>query len=78
MDFFDRQERARKQTRRLILLFGLAVLVTVILTNLALAMVIHAFKHPLFPGAWWNPFIFLITLLDLCGRRWFSRRIFWS
>ena len=68
MDFFDRQERARKQTRRLILLFGLAVLVTVILTNLALAMVIHAFKHPLFPGAWWNPFIFLITLLDLCGK----------
>jgi len=67
MDFFDQEARARKQTRRLIRLFGLAVLVVVVLTNLALAVVIHAFKHPLFPGAWWNPFIFLVTLLDLCG-----------
>jgi Zn-dependent protease with chaperone function len=67
MDFFDQEARARKQTRRLIWLFGLAVLVTVTLTNLVLAVVIHAFKHPLFPGVWWNPFTFLITLLDLCG-----------
>jgi Zn-dependent protease with chaperone function len=67
MDFFDREAHARKQTRLLIWLFGLAVLVVVTLTNLALALVIHAFKHPLFPGVWWNPFTFLITLLDLCG-----------
>ena len=67
MDFFDQEARARKQTRRLIWLFGLAVLVTVTLTNLALAMVVHAFKHPLFPGVWWNPITFLLTLLDLCG-----------
>jgi Zn-dependent protease with chaperone function len=67
MDFFDQEARARKQTRRLIWLFGLAVLVTVTLTNLVLAVVVHAFKHPLFPGVWWNPFIFLVTLLDLCG-----------
>jgi Zn-dependent protease with chaperone function len=67
MDFFDRQEHARKQTRRLIWLFGLAVLVTVTLTNLVLAVVIHAFKHPLFPGVWWNPITFLITLFYLCG-----------
>jgi Zn-dependent protease with chaperone function len=67
MDFFDQEARARKQTRRLIWLFGLAVLVVVALTNLVLAVVIHAFKYPLFPGAWWNPFIFLVTLLDLCG-----------
>lgn len=67
MDFFDQEARARKQTRRLIWLFGLAVLVTVTLTNLVLAVVIHAFKHPLFPGVWWNPITFLITLLDLCG-----------
>jgi len=67
MDFFDQEARARKQTRRLIRLFGLAVLVVVALTNLVLAVVIHAFKYPLFPGAWWNPFIFLVTLLDLCG-----------
>jgi Zn-dependent protease with chaperone function len=68
MDFFDQEARARKQTRRLIWLFGLAVLVTVALTNLVLAVVIHAFKHPLFPGVWWNPITFLITLLDLCGQ----------
>jgi len=68
MDFFDQEARARKQTRRLIWLFGLAVLVTVTLTNLVLAVVIHAFKHPLFPGVWWNPITFLITLLDLCGQ----------
>ena len=37
MDFFDRQERARKQTRRLIWLFGLAVLVVLILNYLILA-----------------------------------------
>jgi len=67
MDFFDQEARARKQTRRLIWLFGLAVLFTVTLTNLVLAVVIHAFKHPLFPGVWWNPITFLITLLDLCG-----------
>ena len=67
MDFFYQEARARKQSRRLIWLFGLAVLMVVALTNLALAMVIHAFKHPLFPGVWWNPIIFLITLLDLCG-----------
>jgi Zn-dependent protease with chaperone function len=68
MDFFDQEAHARKQTRRLIWLFGLAVLVVVALTNLALAMIVHAFQHPLFPGSWWNPFIFLITLLDLCGQ----------
>jgi Zn-dependent protease with chaperone function len=67
MDFFDQEARARKQTRRLIWLFGVAVLVTVTLTNLVLAVVIQAFQHPLFSGAWWNPFTFLITLLDLCG-----------
>ena len=67
MDFFDQEARARKQTRRLIWLFGLAVLVTVTLTNLVLAVVIHAFKHPMFPGVWWNPFTFLVTLFYLCG-----------
>jgi len=67
MDFFDQEDRARKQTRRLIWLFGLAVLMVVTLTNLALAVVIHAFKHPLFSGVWWNPFALLVTLLDLCG-----------
>jgi Zn-dependent protease with chaperone function len=43
MDFFDRQERARKQTRRLILLFGLAVLVVLVLNYLILAALIQPF-----------------------------------
>jgi Zn-dependent protease with chaperone function len=67
MDFFDQEARAQRQTRRLIWLFGLAVLVVVALTNLVLVPVIYAFKHPLFPGAWWNPMTFLITALFLLG-----------
>ncbi|MGB7747574.1 MAG: M48 family metalloprotease [Verrucomicrobiia bacterium] len=43
MDFFDRQARARKQTRRLILLFGLAVLVVLILNYLILAALVQPF-----------------------------------
>lgn len=43
MDFFDRQERARKQTRRLIWLFGLARLVILALNYLILAAVIQPF-----------------------------------
>src|ERR1035438_5464167 len=38
MDFFDRQDRARKQTRRLIWLFGLAVLAVLVLNYLILAL----------------------------------------
>jgi hypothetical protein len=40
MDFFDQEARARKQTRRLIWLFGLAVLAVVALTYLVLAVII--------------------------------------
>jgi len=61
MDFFDRQARARKQTKLLIWLFGLAVLVVVLLVYLVLASVIWTFRHPLFPFSWWNPIAFLIT-----------------
>jgi Zn-dependent protease with chaperone function len=67
MDFFDRQEHARKQTRRLIWLFGLAVLVTVTLTNLVLAVIIEAFRHPVIPGVWWNPVTFFASLFFVCG-----------
>lgn len=44
MDFFDRQEHARKQTRRLVWLFGLAVLAVVVLTYLIVVAVILAFS----------------------------------
>jgi Zn-dependent protease with chaperone function len=67
MDFFNQEDHARKQTRRLIWLFGLAVLVTVILTNLVLAVIVHACQYPAFAGAWWNPFGFLVALVFLCG-----------
>ena len=43
MDFFDRQEHARKQTRRLIWLFGLAVPVVLLLNYLILASLIRPF-----------------------------------
>ncbi len=78
MDFFDQEAHARKQTRRLIWLFGLAVVVTVALTNLVLAMIVHAFKHPLFPGVWWNPIPFLATLFFLCGQAVISPLAFFS
>ena len=68
MDFFDRQERARRQTKWLICLFGLAVLVAVALNYLALASVIWAFRHPLLPDVWWNPMTFLITSFVLFWR----------
>ncbi|MGA2279467.1 MAG: M48 family metalloprotease [Verrucomicrobiota bacterium] len=44
MDFFDQEARARKQTHRLIWLFGLAVLSVVVLTYLILATAILAFR----------------------------------
>jgi Zn-dependent protease with chaperone function len=47
MDFFDQEARARKQTRRLIWLFGLAVLVILILNYVILASLIQPFlKYP--------------------------------
>ena len=61
-DFFDREARAQKQTRLLIWLFGLAVLVVVALVYVVLASVIWAFQHPLFDRAWWNPMTLLIIL----------------
>jgi len=67
MDFFDRQERARKQTRLLICLFGLAVLVVICLYYLALSPILYAFRHPLVAEAWWNPMQLVITFFFLLG-----------
>ncbi len=47
VDFFDQQERARKQTKLLIWLFGLAVVAVIVLTYLILATCILAFIKPL-------------------------------
>jgi Zn-dependent protease with chaperone function len=46
-DFFDRQKHARKQTRLLVWLFGLAVLAVVVLTCLILGTLIQVFLKPL-------------------------------
>jgi len=59
MDFFDQQAHAKKQTRRLLWFFGLAVLLFVAVTYLVLAVPILLFSKPLpanlsgfFPWLW--------------------------
>ena len=64
MDFFDRQAHARKQTRRLIFLFGLAVLAVIALTYFILANLILAVSKPT-PGFGRTILPFFTTLLEL-------------
>src|SRR5258706_1911112 len=61
MDFFDREARAQKQTRRLLWLFSLAVLAVVFLSYLMLASIIWIFQHPMLHEVWWNPMMLLIS-----------------
>jgi Zn-dependent protease with chaperone function len=49
MDFFDQEARAKRQTRLLLCLFGLAVVAFVVLMYLILAMPILLFSKPLAP-----------------------------
>src|SRR5450432_1043624 len=67
MDFFDREARARKQTRRLLWLFSLAVLAVVFLSYLMLASILWIFQHPMLNQAWWNPMMFLISAFSFYG-----------
>jgi len=67
MDFFDRQERAQKQTRRLVWLFGLAVLFVLVVNNLLIASIIYVFSHPLLGNFAWHPVSILTTSLYLLG-----------
>jgi Zn-dependent protease with chaperone function len=60
VDFFGQQERARRQTRWLMVLFGLAVLVVVSIIYFVFASVIYVFRHPLFHEAWWSPMTIII------------------
>ena len=53
-DFFDREARARKQARRLVWLFGLAVLVVLVVNNLLLASIVYVFHNPQAKGVWWD------------------------
>ena len=50
MDFFDREARARKQTRRLLWLFGLTVIAALAVNNFLLCPLIACFTHPVLPS----------------------------
>lgn len=67
MDFFGQQERAQRQTRWLIVLFGLAVLAVVFIIYLVFASVIFVFRHPLFDEAWWNPMTVIMGCFFFLG-----------
>jgi Zn-dependent protease with chaperone function len=56
VDFFDREARAQKQSRRLVWLFGLAVLAVVALTYLILAVVILLILKPVWQTGPFNYF----------------------
>jgi len=68
MDFFDRQKRAQKQTRRLVWLFGLSLLLVLLVNNLLLCPLVCCFTQPVLPnGPAWHPLSFLATALYLFG-----------
>lgn len=66
-DFFDRQDHARRQTIRLLVMFGLAVAVIVLTIYLVLAMVAAQAEpgQPTVPAGptLWNPLLFLWVTL---------------
>ena len=63
MDFFSAQDRARRNTTRLLFLFIAAVIVLVVLTNLAVAVAFGALS----PEGRVNPELFLIVTAVVCG-----------
>ena len=69
MDFFDRQEHAKKQTRRLLWLFGLAVLAVLVVNNLLIGSVVYIFtaKEGAAFGLWWSPVRIIAAALYLFG-----------
>jgi hypothetical protein len=67
-DFFDREARAQKQTRRLIWLFGSPVLAVLVVNNLLLDSLVCCFSHPVLAnGPPWHPFSSLATTVHLIG-----------
>ncbi|HXT12861.1 MAG TPA: M48 family metalloprotease [Candidatus Angelobacter sp.] len=68
MDFFGQQERAQRQTRLLIWLFGFAVLIVVSILSLVFASIVYVFRHPLFHEAWWNPMTVVIGCFFFLAR----------
>jgi Zn-dependent protease with chaperone function len=67
VDFFGEQERAQRQTRWLIFLFGIAVAIVVFVIYLVFASFIYIFQHPLFSEAWWNPMTIIIGAVFFLG-----------
>jgi len=62
-DFFDRQDHARRQTRKLVILLVLSVLAIILAIYLVLALAIgEAAADPYTPASadwWWNPLLLL-------------------
>lgn len=69
MDFFSAQDKARKNTKWLVLLFSLAVMSIILL--LYLAVIVGAFYSNTAtmaePVRWWRPDVFLITAVLTSG-----------
>jgi Zn-dependent protease with chaperone function len=72
MDFFEQEARARRQTRLLIWLFGLSVIIEVVLIYLVLAPFIYSFQHPMTSQPWWDPIQLFVSVFFLLGEALFS------
>ncbi len=70
MDFFERQDQARRSTRRLIAFFMLAVILIILSIYIAAIAIFFGFNvnaGPELPFQWWNPDLFLwITGATVC------------
>lgn len=55
MNFFEHQDRARRQTVRLVLLFAVAVVLILIALNLVVAFLLSLIANDLSPGVAWGP-----------------------
>ena len=68
MDFFDREARAQKQTRRLVWLFGLTILAVLVVNNVLLCPLVYCCTHSLVHHeSAANPLMFLATAFNLFG-----------
>lgn len=71
MDFFDRQDKARRNTTLLVFYFLVAVALLVLATYVAVSMIFLGAAAKSSAGAdsftWWQPGVFLITTLGTLG-----------
>src|SRR6478609_6286035 len=91
MDFFEAQDRARRSTKRLVLLFGLAVAGTIaagyfsalLIMNQAGGLEKHGRNYSYSsarsgPIAWWNPQVFFWVAASTIGVVGFASLYKWS